>query len=186
MKRIKDKDVVRYLDEKSEPKMELLYEDGSISQIRFYFSDDDPTIKNKRLYLDTKRFKKGYAQSYERHFMENGFEKVEVYEDDELTMYSLSGRTPEYRLTKLFTPEGELFEEERVYYNKKGIPYRIRQWTKTSKGNQIHDSKIPIFEGYEDASTMTEEDWRDHGDLVFAYLYSDDCEPFEEECSFPF
>lgn len=188
MKRIKEDNTIKYLDDNSRTKMEMVYDEGKITQIRFYLDDEDETISDKKLYVDHKRFKDGYAFSYVRRSTENGIKRVEHYDNDIMTSYSLEERTPEYKLTQIFTAEGVLFDESKVFYNKNGIPYRLREWTKglTPQDDTLHDSSLPIIEGFEDASKMTKEDWKTHFYIISEYLYSDQCQPYAGGDEMPF
>lgn len=183
-----DGDIIKYFDDSSNLQLELVYEDGEITQLRFHFDDDDKTISDKVLYVDPRRFKPRYAFSYTRKSIINGIKKIECFSDDEMTSYSLEERTDEFKLTQIFTPEDLLIDERKVFYNERGIPYRIVDWTRGAKGesDSFSDSKIPIFPGFEDASKMTENDWESYSDLINAYYYSDFCEPYSDKEDLPF
>lgn len=188
MKRIKEDNVVKYCDDNSVTRLELVYDEGKITQLRFYLDDEDETISDKKLYVDPKRFKGGYSFSYVRRSENDGIKRTEYYQDDVMTNYSLEERTLEYKLTRIYTVDDILYDETKIFYNERGMPYRLKEWTKglTPKDTSFHDTSIPEIEGYEDASLMTEQDWEEYSEIIFQYLHSEVRQPFVGGDELPF
>lgn len=184
MKRIKKDDITTYYDDNSKKQLELFYDDGKIAQIRFHFDDEDSSIKNKTLSLSPRNFIGGYSFSFDKVIdLGDGKIKTEHYDrDEELWMYNILERTPEYRLTKLFYKNDELISEEKVFYNENGIPYRVKTFeSENDEPYRNTDYRIPIFPGYEDSKEIDETKRKELNELINAYLWSDLVEDYEEE-----
>ena len=184
MKRVKEDTITTYYDDNSNVRLQLFYRDGKIDQLRFHFDDEDPAIKNKTLSLSPTIFKGGYSFSFDKEIdLGDGRIKTESYDqDEELWLYNIIERTPEYRHTKLFNRDDTLLSEEKVFYNENGIPYRIKTFESANEEPYRNtDYRIPIFPEYTDISKMTEEDKKKYSELINIYLWSDFVEPYEEE-----
>lgn len=162
----------------------MFYSDGKIDQLRFHLEDEDPTIKNKTLSLSPTIFKGGYNFSYDKIIdLGNGRVKTESYDNnEELWMYNIVEKTLEYKKTSIFWKDGELAEERKVFYNEKGIPYRIKTFCASNdEPYKNTDYRIPIFPGFEDTKKIDETKRKELNDLINVYLWSDLVEPYEEE-----
>ena len=189
MKRVRKNNLTTYYNDNSNILLELFYNEGKIDQLRFHFDDEDPSIKNKTLSLSPTIFTGGYNFSFDKVIdLGDGRIKTESYDrNEELWMYNIVERTPEYRLTKLFYKDDTLISEEKVFYNKKGIPYRIKNYESSNEEPYRNtDYRIPIFPGFEDSKNIDEEKRDELNDLINAYLWSDLVEPYEEEIDLPF
>ena len=189
MKRVRKNNLTTYYNDNSNILLELFYNEGKIDQLRFHFDDEDPSIKNKTLSLSPTIFKGGFNFSFDKVIdLGDGRIKTESYDsDEELWMYNIVERTPEYRITRLFYKDDTLISEKKVFYNKKGIPYRIKNYESSNEEPYRNtDYRIPIFPGFEDSKNIDEEKRDELNDLINSYLWSDFVEPYEEEIDLPF
>jgi len=116
----------------------------------------------------------------DKTYFKDGFEHKEYLESGKLLMKVSIHRTVNSKLTQIYSGDNELIQKTKIYYNKKGIPFRIKEWVSSSDGNDIStDFRIPIFPQYKNASTMSEEDKKIHSNLINEYLISDFVEPYE-------
>ena len=99
--------------------------------------------------------------------------KYEVYYNDDgsLGTCHTTERTDDYKITCDYDSDGSLMYRCAIYYNDKGVPRKEEVWNYLQKEKEEHfETYIPIFEGYEDASKMSDEDKKELNNLIRAYL----------------
>jgi len=101
------------------PSIQYLHNDkNKVNQIRIQLEDDDPQIKNKILIISKGVFLNPVILSYEKHFIRNGKEVVEYYEDDVLDSYFESNKEDNIQIIEGFGSDGTLFSREIKHFNK--------------------------------------------------------------------
>ena len=102
--------------------------------------------------------------------------KVEEYfENGKLWMYRTTERTQEYKLMKDYFSEDIYDFKNKIHYNHKGIPFWEEKWVlKKDNYYDYFEYLIPVFEGYEDASIMTDEDKKNYSELLNNYIINNE------------
>ena len=115
----------------------IFYDEGKISQIRFFLEDDDEQVKNKMLILSKKHFKDKVSLQYEKHFFRDGKKVIESYYNDELhsifEITSLKNRI----ITKGYSKDKILFSSEVIHTNSEGRPITEEQYIKLADGSVL-------------------------------------------------
>lgn len=85
-------------------------------------------------------------------------------------MFTTTNKTKEYKIIKDFDSKSTLICETKIHYNSKGIPIKVEQWLHEEEKTNFSTEIIPVFPEYNDLKDMSEEDKKNHSELINSFL----------------